>query len=208
MRRGDDHSATGQVIAHQVGQPFLRRRIERRGGLVEQPDRPWHGDKAGNRQPPALTGRQIGGGQDRRAGARSTASSAGSMARSGTQKFGPESQVFADRKRRLHRVLMAEIVRLFGNRACRAPLRRASSRPAAIRTRPAIIRSREDLPAPLRPVTTMASPGGQAEAHAAENLAPATVAGQFIGFELHHGCRGPLRGGGNGEHTARKTPIF
>src|SRR5215510_16373952 len=32
------------------------------------------------------------------------------------------------------------------------------SRPEAIRTKPAIIRSREDFPAPFRPVTTIASP--------------------------------------------------
>ena len=33
------------------------------------------------------------------------------------------------------------------------------------------------------------------KAQAAKYLAPATVAGQFLGVESHHGCRGPFGGG-------------
>ena len=60
MRGGDDHAAAGEMAAHQLGQPILRRHVERRGRLVQQPDRPLHRDQPRDRQPPPLPGRQIG----------------------------------------------------------------------------------------------------------------------------------------------------
>ena len=43
-----DESAAREVPPHQVGEPRLARGIERGGGLVEQPDRAWRRDQAGD----------------------------------------------------------------------------------------------------------------------------------------------------------------
>ena len=63
MRRRDDHPAAGQVPAHQSGQHLLAGRIERRGRLVEQPERARDREQPGEREAAALAGRQVGGGQ-------------------------------------------------------------------------------------------------------------------------------------------------
>ena len=60
VRRGDDQAAAGKMRAHELGEASLRRCVERRGRLVQQPQRPRDGDQPGNRQPPPLPGRQIG----------------------------------------------------------------------------------------------------------------------------------------------------
>ena len=57
------NAAAGEVAAHQSGERVLRRAVERRGRLVEQPDRPLHRDEPRDRQPPPLAGGQIAGGQ-------------------------------------------------------------------------------------------------------------------------------------------------
>ena len=59
MGRGDDHAAAGEMVAHQAGEQRLPGGVERRGRLVQQPDRPPHRQQAGDRQPPPLAGRQI-----------------------------------------------------------------------------------------------------------------------------------------------------
>ena len=173
----------------------LRRRIERRRRLVEQPDRPRHRDQPGDRQPPPLSGRQISGRQvgERRQG-RPRPAPARRRCRA-AEKLGPELQVFADRQRRLQRVLVAEVVRLLADRA----------RPGRRRRAPA---ARGDAHQP----GDHAQQGGfagavaagdhqrlarrQAEIKPGEHLAPATVAGQVFGRELHQAapaCRRPGR---------------
>jgi hypothetical protein len=49
--------------SHQADKPLLGRGVKGAGGLVEQPDRSLDGDEPGDRQPPPLSGRKIGGGQ-------------------------------------------------------------------------------------------------------------------------------------------------
>ena len=44
--------------AHQLGQPVLRRRIERRSWLIQKPDRTRDGHQPGDGQPPPLAGRR------------------------------------------------------------------------------------------------------------------------------------------------------
>ena len=58
MGGGDDHAAAREMVAHQAGEQFLPGGIERRGRLVQQPDRPPHHEQAGDRKPPPLAGRQ------------------------------------------------------------------------------------------------------------------------------------------------------
>ena len=61
--------------------------------------------------------------------------------------------------------------------------------PAATRTSPAIMRSSEDLPAPLRPVTSSASPLLRLKLTPAEHLAAAALASQILAGELHQAGR-------------------
>ncbi len=63
MRRRQDEAASGQMRPHQIAEALLRRGVERARRLVEQPDRPLDREQPRDRQPPALAGRQIGGGQ-------------------------------------------------------------------------------------------------------------------------------------------------
>ena len=105
-----------EVVAHQAGEQILPGRIERRGRLVEQPDRPPHREQPGDREPPPLAGGQIGRRQMR--GVAEADCSEGLLAIFGVaaEKIPPERQVLQHAQRRLQRVAMAEIVRLFGQR--------------------------------------------------------------------------------------------
>ena len=141
--------------------------VERRGRLVEQPDRPLDGEQPGDRQPPPLAGREVGGrqvGQRRR----------GRPPPAPPPRRARRRRDSASRSRGFRRPRAMASARPGGRdsgpaRAGSARGRRpsSSSRPPAARTRPAIMRSSEDLPAPLRPVTTSASPP------ATENPSPA-----------------------------------
>src|SRR6185503_7946384 len=63
MRRGQDQPAAGEMNAHELRQQGLAQGVERRGRLIEQPDRPLDRNQAGNRQAPALAGGEIARGQ-------------------------------------------------------------------------------------------------------------------------------------------------
>ena len=58
-----NEAALGEMRPHQAGEAVLGGGVQRAGGLVQQPDRAFDGDEAGDRQPPALAGGQVGGGQ-------------------------------------------------------------------------------------------------------------------------------------------------
>ena len=112
------------------GKHVLRRAVERRGRLVEQPDRPRHREQPRERQPPPLPGGEVGCRQighaveaDRGQGAGGAASSPPRIAR-------PEVEVLGHRQRRLQGVLMAEVVGLL--RPGSAPGRRRPG-PSALR---------------------------------------------------------------------------
>ena len=59
MGGGDDDAAACEMVAHHAGEQVLPGGIERRGRLVQQPDRPAHHEQAGDRKPPPLAGREI-----------------------------------------------------------------------------------------------------------------------------------------------------
>ena len=143
--------------------------VERRGRLVEQPDRPRHGDQARDRQPPPLAGRQVG-------------RPAGRRGRRGRPRPAPArparvaAEIARPRRRGFRRPSAMASGRPGGRGSAPAPAMvrsgsppASASRPPAIRTRPAIMRSSDDLPAPLRPVTSSASPAGDREIRAPEN---------------------------------------
>ena len=67
----------------------------------------------------------------------------------------------------------------------------ARARPPASRTSPAIMRSSDDLPAPLRPVTSSASPPSRPKAQAGKDLAAAAHAGQVVAGKLHQPAQAP-----------------
>ena len=50
-----NEAALGKMRLHQAGEAVLGGGVQRAGGLVQQPDRAFNGDEAGDRQPPALT---------------------------------------------------------------------------------------------------------------------------------------------------------
>ena len=168
-----DQAAAGEMLAHQRRQHRLRGGVERRGRLVEQPDRPLHRDQARDRQPPPLPGREIGRRQvgecrrGRRAAQRRRhwpVSAAAEEVASRTRGSPPPTATASARP---------------GGRD-NGPARRWSARgrrpraragPAIGRTSPAIMRSSEDLPAPLGPVTSSASPAADREAEPGEDLA-------------------------------------
>src|SRR5713101_83548 len=58
--RGDDQAASGEMITHQGGKQALSGGVEGIGRLIQQPDRPPYREQPGDREPPPLSGRQIG----------------------------------------------------------------------------------------------------------------------------------------------------
>ena len=101
MRCRDHHAAAGQMAAHQIEQHRLRGGIERRGRLVEQPERPLHGDEPRDREPALLPGREIG---RRQAGQRVESDRAQRLERrlsAAAEPRGPEGEIFLDRERRV-----------------------------------------------------------------------------------------------------------
>ena len=110
-----DEAAPGQMRPHQAGEAVLGGGVERAGGLVQQPDRALDGDEAGDRQPPALACRQVGGGQIGQFVEADRGEGWVDICGLGAQKSGPKSQVFGDRQRRFQGVQVAEIVRLLGD---------------------------------------------------------------------------------------------
>ena len=103
-----------KVLPHERGQPFLRGYIEGCGRLVEQPEPARNREQTGERETPALTGREICGGQV----GEFLKPDGGERARQGLiaspQIPGPELQVFADGQGWFQGVLVAEIMGLFG----------------------------------------------------------------------------------------------
>src|SRR5262249_27878748 len=81
--------------------------------FIEEPERPFHSNEACNGQPPPLACREIGcgqGGDAGEAGGRKRWRHGGLAA----QELHPEGEIFAHCERRFQGVLMAEVVRLFG----------------------------------------------------------------------------------------------
>ena len=135
VRRRHDQPAAGEVLPHQPGERAWRLAVERRGRLVEQPERPLDGQQAGDATAAAAarpTGRRRAGRPEPQARRGQSAVRTGSRA---AEIARPESQVFGDRQRRLQRVLVAEIMGLFGDGQLgvarrRAPAGRRRSGPA------------------------------------------------------------------------------
>ena len=63
MGCGNNQAAARKMLAHQTRQQALSGSVKGRVRLVHQPERPPHREQAGQRQPPSLPGREIGGGQ-------------------------------------------------------------------------------------------------------------------------------------------------
>jgi hypothetical protein len=150
MGRGHDQAALAQMRLQQSCEAVLRTGIKRAGWLIEQPDRTFHRDQSGNGQPPALPRRKVGGRQIDQVFKTDRSKRSADLRAWRTKKARPELKVFADRERRLQGVLMAEIMRLL--RDCQFGI-----------ASPMMVRSSEDLPAPLRPVTARASPDDTAK---------------------------------------------
>ena len=125
MRRHQDEAAFGQMRPHQIAEAVLCRGVERARRLVEEPDRTLDRHKPRDREPPALPGRQIGGGQSGKPvkpdrGQRRV--DGGGRRR---EETGPKLQIFGNRERRFERVLVTEIMGLFGDAQFRiAPFER------------------------------------------------------------------------------------
>ena len=182
--------------------------VERRGRLVEQPDRPRHRDQPGERQPPPLPGRQVGRrqvGRARRARPRrAPLASAGRRRRDSA----PRRRVLGDRQRGLQRVLMAEIMRLLGD-ACarrRRPRARAARRRAAPARRSgaaARICRRRSARSPARPRRR------RPQSRARENTcAAAADAGQIGAPQAASAVTGPRPHRGTGSAEPTKSAVL
>jgi hypothetical protein len=115
MRRGKDQAPAREMKLHQICEADLTFIVKSGSRLVEQPERPVHGDEPRERQPPPLTGREIRGSQ---VGDFTQANALKRMLRRvlrRTEIGAPKSQVFFDRQGRLQGILVAEVVRLFAD---------------------------------------------------------------------------------------------
>jgi hypothetical protein len=188
MGRRNDQPPAAEMRPHQLGQPFLARRIEGGGGLVEQPDRARRRHQAGDGEPPALAGRQVGG---RQAG--EAVQGDGFEGREGgcnrcivaAQIRIPELEVLQHRQGRFEGVAMAEIVGLLGERR----LRRATAQ-----LQPAMGRLQQPGDQPQQGGLPGAISAGDRQRLAAadgkidplEHLAPAPHAAKIVGRQADH----------------------
>ena len=189
MGSGDDQAPAGEVIGHQAGKHALTSDVERIGRLVQQPDRAPDREQPGDREPPALAGRQIRG---RQVGGMVEPDSGKALLEAVTgvrwlaaEKIPPEGEIFRSRSKqasarrggRDNAPVPAMSVRF---RRPRAPIE-----PPAIANSPAIIRNSEVLPDPLRADDRQRLARGSLEIEAREHLAAAPHAPDAASREPH-----------------------
>src|SRR6516165_2375162 len=100
---------------HEAGEAVAPGSVQRAGRLVEEPDRTFDRDKPGDRKPPALAGREISRRQSRDVAKPDQFENILHFGGAAAQKRDPKTQVLGDRKRWFHGVLVAEVMRLFGD---------------------------------------------------------------------------------------------
>ena len=168
----------------------LRGAVERRGRLVEQPDRALRRRAAG-RSTAAAAGRPT----DRPAGRSASAAEADRGQRRVAARLGRRRDS-APRRRDFRRPSATASARPGGRdngparRGCaRGRRRRARAARPASRSSPAIIRSSEDLPAPLRPVTTSASPPRPRNSSPENTSRPPRTQARSCAVKPHRGRR-------------------
>ena len=165
MGGGEDETALGEVPRHEGGERRLGSGVERGRRFIEQPERPFDGDQARDREPPPLAGGQIGGrqmgdgakadGRERRFRSRFAAA----------QKLRPKGQILAHRQRRFQGVEMAEIMGLLADSELRiAPLKRQP--PACHEHQPRHQAQQRRLPRPVGPADDQRLPGVDGKAQA------------------------------------------
>ena len=109
-----------KMRCHQAEKSFLGCSIERRGGLVEQPDRSRHGEDSGKRQPPPLSRREIAGGQvgeiaEADLGERLCGLCRSSGRGAAIEETGPKTEVLGDRQGGLEGIEMPYIMGLLAD---------------------------------------------------------------------------------------------
>src|SRR5450631_467953 len=114
MGGGDDQPASGQMVTHQAGEHGLSGRVQRRGRLVQQPDRAAQREQPRQGEPAALAGGQIRGRQIHRVGESHAIEAFTRVRALAAEKVAPEGEVLHHAQRRLLRIAVAEIMRLFG----------------------------------------------------------------------------------------------
>src|SRR6478752_3091202 len=185
MRRGQDQPAAGEMNAHELRQHGLAEGVERRGRLIEQPDRPLDRNQAGKRQAAALPGGEIARGQPGQSVETDVRQGRLSLGRLPAEKMYPECEVLTHRQRGLQRVLVTEIVDVLTD---------GQFRIAAIEFEPARIRPHQasDQPKQRRLAHAIGAgdeqrfAGTEREAQTAEDLAAAPDAGEIVAGEAHH----------------------
>ena len=144
---GDEDPAASEVRLHDGGKRALSGGVERGRRLVEQPERALGDKQASKRHAPPLSGRE----QPRREidhMAKPSARKGRELRRTrgiAAEHGGREGEVLASGQRAFHPVRVAEIVRLFADRALGSPPSSAKP-PASIGRKPASARSRLVFP--------------------------------------------------------------
>ena len=177
-------SAAGEVLPHQPGERVLGLAVERRGWLVEQPQRPFDGQEAGDGEPPPLSGRQVCGRQVGQRRQPDRGQSALNRARR-RRDSGPRTTGFRRPSATASGRPGARDNGPAPGWSWSGSASASVSRPPAIRTSPAIMRRSDDLPAPFRPVTSRASPCADRKPSRREHLAAAADAGEAACLKPH-----------------------
>jgi hypothetical protein len=114
-----DEAATVEMFADDLDQPGFGRRVERRGRLVEEPDRAAGDQEPGEGEPAALARRQIGGRQRGEPDEPDPFERRTDVEIGDPRESTPEAEVLLDRELRLQRVHMTEIMTLLRDRQLR-----------------------------------------------------------------------------------------
>ena len=192
MRGGDNNSATCEMVAHDFREAGLRWRIERGRRLVEQPDRARHRDNAGDGQSAALPRGKKSRRQIRELREIQKLKCLTAVA-ARPKKPRPELEVLSHGKRRLHCILVTEIVGLLTDRCVGRSTKRQPS--GGNVHEPGYHAEQGRFTGAIAPGNDQRFTRRHLETDVPENLAAASAAGEPLGLKFHHGCRLGRAGG-------------
>jgi hypothetical protein len=171
------------MLLHQAQERGLRGGIQRRGRLVEEPERPMRHEEAGERDAAALAGREIGDGQRRGVRQADGVERVPRRQRRVAEEVAGEGEVLLRGESRFQGVAVADPVQALGERRLAEAFRRdrAGIRPQASREE----REQGRLAGSVAARDRKRLAGGQGEGEPREDQTAGAAAGESLDRQIH-----------------------
>ena len=196
MRGRHDDPAILQMRRHQRGELPLRGGVQPRRRLVEQPDRAVADQHPGDRRAPPLSGREVAERQVADVAQPHHLQRLGDLEVRLAEEVAPEGEVLRDAQRRLHRVLVTEVMRRAAGRRPFLPTPFQPHAPGGRRQQPGDDSQERRLARTVGPGDRQRLALSQREGDALEDRLAAALPRQVLGDQPHcvsHQSRPPRR---------------